>query len=87
MTTRQKIEQMLYNHGIFESMAVEIMDFSIPKIEAELQEEGTTGITWNRPAREYPDVMYDVLFLRLKKFVVEWAETNKPQAFWIPMFK
>lgn len=73
--------------GIFENTAVQIMDYAIPLIDAEMEGDKITKITWNRPADEYPDALYAVLFLtHINKHVLAWAETNMPMAFWKPMF-
>lgn len=73
--------------GIFENTATQIMDYAIPLIDAEMEAENTTKITWNRPADEYPTALYGVLFLtHINKQVLAWAENNMPMAWWKPMF-
>lgn len=81
MTTRQKIEAQLYEMGIFESTASQIMGYAIPLIDAEMAAEKTPPITWNRPAHEYPDGLYAGLFAtHINKHVLAWAEVNMPMA-------
>lgn len=88
MTTRQKIEELLYNRGIFESQAKSIMDYAIPKIDSEMRQSGESLITWDRPSDEYPDALYAALFIAyINQRVVEWAKENLPKAWWIPMFE
>lgn len=87
MTTRQKIEAQLFQMGIFENTATQIMDYAIPLIDAEMEAENTTKITWNRPADEYPTALYSVLFVtHINKHVLAWTEINMPIAWWKPMF-
>ena len=87
MTTRQKIEAQLYEMGIFESTATQIMDYAIPLIDAEMAAEKTSGITWNLPADDYPDAIYPVLFItHINRHVLAWAEANMPRAWWKPIF-
>lgn len=93
LTTRQRFEEILYNRGIFEGPAKQIMDYAIPLIDAEMAasegKEGAPGykITWDRPASEYPDAMYAALMItHIPKHVYQWGLDNQPQAFWLPMF-
>jgi len=87
MTTREKFEDILCQRGIFESQAKAIMDYTIPLIDSEMQADGQSKITWNRPAEGYPTSLYAVLMLtQINKRVVEWADQNLPLAWWRPMF-
>jgi hypothetical protein len=87
MTTRQKFEQMLYDMGIFETQAKEIMDFAIEEIDLLRTPEDPYQITWNRPASEYPEAFYNVVFgVKIKPQVFAWANENMPMAWWKPMF-
>lgn len=77
---------MLINRGVFYD-AEKIMDYAIPKIDAEFLDTHQYKITWDRPREEYPDAMYAALFLtHIKRHVREWALANKPKAFWLPAF-
>ena len=87
MTTRQKFEQMLYDMGIFESTAEQIMDFAIAQIDSQKTDSYPYKITWDRPASEYPQEVYNVVFeIKIKPQVFAWAEENMPLAWWKPMF-
>ena len=87
MTTRQKFEEMLYNMGIFETTAKEIMDFAIKEIDKQKTDGDPYQITWHRPASEYPEAFYNVVFaVKIKHQVFAWAEKNMPKAWWKPMF-
>jgi len=87
MTTRQKFEQMLYNMGIFKQDVTQIMDFAIEEIDMVRTPDGPYKITWNRPADEYPEQFYNVIFtVEIKPQVFAWAEKNMPLAWWKPLF-
>lgn len=88
MTTRDKFEEMLYNMGIFETQARQIMDFAIDKIGTPIPNgDDPYQITWDRPATEYPEAFYNVVFsVKIKPQVFAWAEQNMPLVWWKPMF-
>lgn len=87
MTTRQKFEQMLYDMGIFATQAKQIMDFAIAEIDKQRTDEDHYRITWDRPAYEYPEAFYSLVFwVKIKPQVFAWAEQNMPMAWWKPMF-
>lgn len=87
MTTRQKIESVLSEMGIFESTASQIMDYAIPLIDAEMAADKTGRITWDLPADGYPPELYAALFVtHINRHVLSWAESNMPLAWWQPMF-
>ena len=78
---------MLFAYGIFESQAVKILDYAIPKMDADADEMKVGQITWNLPAEDYPDALFAIVFGMLHKYVDEWAEINIPNAWWRPCFK
>lgn len=78
---------MLYAMGIFETQATRIMDFAIAEIDKQKTDADPYQITWNRPASEYPEAFYNVVFwIKIKPQVFAWAEQNMPMAWWKPMF-
>jgi hypothetical protein len=83
LTTQGKFEKMLCEYGLSEKQASEIMEFVKPKIDS----IDDYRMTWHRPASEYPDAIYAVVFMLMKPMVVEWAEKNIPGAWWIGLFK
>jgi len=83
LTTQGKFEKMLYSYGIFEKDAHEIMEFVKPKLAS----MNDYRMTWNRPASEYPESIYTVVFILMKPMVVEWAKEHIPQAWWIQAFE
>ena len=73
--------------GIFETQAEQIMDFAISEIDQQRTQDDPYQITWDRPASEYPEAFYNVVFsIKIKAKVFAWAEQNMPMAWWKPMF-
>lgn len=83
MTTRQKFEKMLFQNGMFEEQARKVMDQAIPVIEAISPDY---RMTWDRPADEYPDAIYSVLWPTVRKEALKWIDTNIPKAWFRGMF-
>lgn len=87
MTVRQKVEAQLFQMGIFENTAAQIMDYAIPLIDAQMKEQKTSLIAWDSDAENYPQVMYAALFVtHINRHVLALAENNMPMAWWKPMF-
>ncbi len=83
MTTREKLEQMLYNMGMFENQAKQVIDEAIPELE---KMAGDYKITFERPASEYPEMLFNIWFITVKKVAKIWIEKNIPMAWFKPMF-
>lgn len=83
MTTREKLESMLVNNGMFESQAKEVIDIAIPELNNILDDY---KFTFDRPASEYPNVIYTLLFMHIKPIALNWIEKNCPMAWYKPMF-
>jgi hypothetical protein len=83
MTSREKLENMLVNNGMFESQAKEVIDIAIPELNNILDDY---KFTFDRPASEYPNVIYTLLFMHIKPIALKWIEKNCPMAWYKPMF-
>jgi hypothetical protein len=84
MTTREKLEGMLVNNGMFESQAKEVIDLAIPELNNLVEDY---QITFDRPANEYPSVFYSILLLAIKPIALKWIEKNVPMAWYKPLFQ
>jgi len=84
MTTREKLEAKLTERGMSEQQACQVLNLAIPEIEAQTPQY---QITWNGRYEDYPEVMYSIWFRILKPIALKWLETNKPLAWFLPMFK
>jgi hypothetical protein len=86
MTTQEKVESMLFDLGMLERQAHEVMEKAKPQINANM-EKINYRITWDRPASEYPEVMFTMIFNAVKPFAYAWYEENLPAAWNKDMFK
>ncbi len=86
MTVRNFLEELLQNNGMSQKQAVECMDFCIPKLKTSLREQTTYEITFDRPSKEYPNAVLELLFVIVKPHVKEWIELNIPNAWFKAMF-
>ena len=73
----------MVSRGMFQSQAEEI--FAIVKDEIE-ELVPDYNFTWDRPAEEYPEAMYNILWITVKSEALKWIEKNKPMAWFKPMF-
>jgi len=83
MTTKEKLSKMLVDNGMFENQANKVLDIAIPRIEAATPRY---RFTWDRPAEEYPDILYKIMWFEVKKAAKEWLAENAPEAWYRPMF-
>lgn len=84
LTTRERFEKMLIECGMFYDQAHAVMDKAIPVIN---EQSGDYDVTWDRPSTEYPDAVYNVLFLTVKPIALEYIEQACPNAWFGAMFK
>jgi len=83
MTVREKLESMLIANGMFENQAKEVIELSIPKLN-ELADDYT--ITFESPSNQYPDMIYNLLYMTIKPIALKWIDDNKPMAWFREMF-
>jgi hypothetical protein len=83
VTTKDNVKKMLTDNGMFDTDAEKILAIAIPKIERLTPQY---QITWDRPASEYPDVIYPILWMTIKDTAKEWIEKNQPLAWYRPLF-
>ena len=90
MTTLEKIENTIATANTeHEVIHNSMMEQLMPTVIAHLKEMGDSigyDITLNRPSNEYPDVLYDILWHHLKPVVLEWLNSNRPDAWFRPMY-
>ncbi len=80
MTTREKFEKMLEERGMFPEQAKAVMKKAIPIVDY--------AFTWDSPANEYPEPIYNVVFeTSIKEIALDWIEDNIPMAWYRPMFE
>lgn len=87
ISVRKKIEALICSHGVFESQAKAMMDFAIPKIDAQMDASGDEKLAWDSPAQNYDNPLYATVFMVcVRPLVVEWIDANLPLAWYRPMF-
>lgn len=83
-TTRQRFEKMLVDNCMFEEQAKSVMEIAMPIIDATME---NYKFTWDRPADEYPEQLYNVVFLSIRPIALKWIEDNIPNAWVKPIFE
>jgi len=78
-TVKQKLEYILYKHGLFEQQARKIVDLAIPKIN-ELSDD--YQIEWDSDEDVYQEDMYNFLFSLIKPEALKWIDENVPKAWY-----
>ena len=80
MTIEEKLKKMLFNCGMFEDQASQV----IAKFIAE-SDESMNG-RWSEPADAYPDALFAALWINLKDTTLAWIDENIPQAWFRSTF-
>jgi len=75
MTTREKLEQMLSQKGMFLQQAHKVVDIVIPIVDA-LSED--FQVEWDDDFEQYDGDMYEFLFEIAKKEALTWIDENIP---------
>ena len=56
------------------------------EIESETKIKKPYHITWDSPASDYPDSLYNLWFITVKPIALKWIDDNIPQAWFRMMF-
>ena len=59
------------------------MELAKPKFD---EVAGNYQITYDSPSNDYPDVIYNILFMQIKPITLKWIDDNKPMAWFRAMF-
>ena len=78
MTVREKLEEVLVNHGLWPEEASIVFELML---ERSVQGDGLGEVKWNDSAEAYPAQLLAVVLLILKERAVEWIDANKPKHF------
>ena len=81
MTVRQRLENQLFNMGMFPAQASAVMD----RVVADKATESMQG-RWEESADEYPTPLYTVLWISVTDHALEWIDKNAPLAWYRPLF-
>jgi len=66
------------------SQAEDVMVLAVPKISTITDDY---KINFSDPSDTYPEVIYNIMFVTVRKTGLKWIEDNKPQAWFKPMFE
>lgn len=82
MSLKDKLVDMICQRGVFKETAEKI-------VEDFLKDYGDDYLLENRnsPASSYPQELFNVLWLSLRKFTYNWICKNQPEAWYKDMFK
>lgn len=84
MTTERKLSAMIYGRAVEEEDIKSMM----PLIKKEIGLSITVyRITWERPASEYPNAIFNALLKCAKPVILKWFKQNKPNAFQIRLLE
>ena len=93
MNTLERIKLMARtaNNGNQLILSDEIAEAIMPKIIEAINKQckgiGYDGVTYNRPASEYPDVFYNLIYTTpIRQTVLDYLEEHHPMAWFKPMY-
>jgi hypothetical protein len=84
LTTKERFEKMLVDRGMFAEQAEKVMVPFMAEMDGAAKDY---HYTWNSPASEYPDAIYTVGFMYLKRHALTWIDANLPKAWYRGMFE
>lgn len=80
-TVEGKCKQFLIDNGMWPDESEKVFEAAKPLLEV-----GGYKMSWGRPSSEYPNVLYDAMFLLLKREGLKYIDEHCPQAWYRPMF-
>ena len=92
MTTLEKIRLIAQSANtrqviLPDSMVDAVMSKIIDAIDAQCKQIGYDGVTYHRPADEYSDVFYGLLYATvIRQIVLDYLENEHPHAWFKPMY-
>ncbi len=81
MTVQEKFEQKVYEMGVFPNDAKAIVE------AAKVELDAMSPLNWDSPASGYPEQIYQIGMLTVKRVGLDWIEQNKPNAWFKAMFQ
>lgn len=74
-TIRQSLEKKLFELGMFEEQASQVLDDMVKKMP-EMEDR------WDEVWDHYPQTMQPVLWMTTKSYALEWVNKNLPNAWY-----
>jgi len=72
ITIKQKLHALCVAHGLFDSQAEAILQMTFDDGDNELKSR------WNDLASDYPDIIFDVLWITVCQNAIKWIDKNCP---------
>lgn len=88
VTVRKVLEQKCLVNGMFDSQAMDAIGYAIREYEkSDAYGEIGYSMCWDSDANDYPEMLYGVIFIALKSYILTWIEENKPEAWFKELFR
>lgn len=81
MTIEERLIEMCVDCGMFDTQAKEVLD----RVKADKVNEPMKQ-RWNDAPEDYPEILFNVIWINTKQHALEWIDENLPQAWFRPMF-
>ena len=78
----EELEAVLVNNGLGDSQAQDVLE----KFVAQAEDDTKKVLSSSKDNRDYPLMVYSLVWGDVKRFVLLWAKDNCPMAWWLPMF-
>jgi len=83
MTSKEKVIEMMVSRGMSFDQAEKVF----VKIKDKIKDLVLSyDFTWDRPAKEYPEIIFNLLWITVRIEALKWIEENKPMACFKSMF-
>jgi hypothetical protein len=82
MTLRIQLEQLITSMGVSEKDAEEIVQLAI------IQDNNSAelDVKFDDDKADYPTSVLRAIYFSFKPYIIKWIDSNKPQAWYRPMF-
>jgi hypothetical protein len=78
----EELEVMLLNNGLADSQAQDVLE----KFVAQAENDTKKVLSSSKDKGDYPLMVYSLVWVDVKGFVLLWAKDNCPMAWWLHMF-
>jgi hypothetical protein len=78
----EELKGMLLNNGLADSQAQDILE----KFVAQAENDTKKVLSSSKDKGDYPLMVYSLVWVDVKRFVLLWARDNCPMAWWLPVF-
>jgi hypothetical protein len=83
-TVKEKIIRLITEKGVSDNDAKKIFEEAKEIINNKIPEY---KITWDSPADQYPNSLYNLWFIYINRVAIAWIDKTCPQAWFRSMFR